>query len=116
LFIVRFTRYEMAADHLAAIQAALAGAPDAPLGSWEWVERRNPAAAYPTDFGLLRLAAAHQAAVEVRGWLADTHRTVLLLLCAVHAQESGLACHIGQLMQCCILCCTAAKPRVCRTD
>lgn len=53
----------MAAQHRTALEAALAGA--APAGSWEWVERRNKAAAYPTDFGLLRLAAEGEAELKV---------------------------------------------------
>ena len=55
LYIVRFRQYKMAADHKQALQAALEGS--ALAGSWEWLERRNPAAAFPTDFALLRLAA-----------------------------------------------------------
>lgn len=63
LYIVRFRQYRMAADHLAALQAALAYG--SPPDSWQWVERHNPAAAFPTDFGLLRLAAP-EAALKVR--------------------------------------------------
>ncbi|EFN59013.1 hypothetical protein CHLNCDRAFT_33771 [Chlorella variabilis] len=59
LYIVRFRQYRMAADHLAALQAALAYG--SPPDSWQWVERHNPAAAFPTDFGLLRLAAPEAA-------------------------------------------------------
>lgn len=51
---MRFRSYQMAAQHRTALEAALAGVA---LDSWEWVERHNKAAAYPTDFGLLRLNA-----------------------------------------------------------
>ena len=62
LHIVRFRQYRMAAEHHAALAAALPGA----AAGWEWVERRNKAAAYPTDFGLVRLAAGAEAAFKVR--------------------------------------------------
>jgi len=32
---------------------------------WEWVERRNKAAEFPTDFGLLRIADVALTAVKV---------------------------------------------------
>ncbi len=54
----------MAEAHRAALQAALPGSGS---GGWEWVQRRNPAAAFPTDFGLLRLAPAGEAALKVGG-------------------------------------------------
>lgn len=62
LYIVRFRRYRMAADHLSELEAELV---DVPTGSWTWVERRNKAASFPTDFGLLRLNSVHEAAVKV---------------------------------------------------
>ena len=50
-WIVRFTAYKPAADHVAALTAAL-GAPSAAAG-WAWLPRANPATALPTDFGVL---------------------------------------------------------------
>lgn len=61
-YIVRFTSYKMAADH----EAALAGALKSPSTAWRWVPRHNPAAALPTDFGLLHLAGQGSEAVKVR--------------------------------------------------
>ena len=51
--IVRFREYLHAAEHRARLEAAL---PPAAAG-WAWVPRDNPAAALPTDFGLVRLTA-----------------------------------------------------------
>lgn len=62
LHIVRFKSYEMAGQHRAALTAALGGGA---AGGWEWVERHNPAAAYPTDFGLLRLDEEAEASMKV---------------------------------------------------
>lgn len=61
-YIVRFTSYKMAADH----KAALAGALKSPGAAWRWVPRHNPAAALPTDFGLLHLPGRGAEAVKVR--------------------------------------------------
>ena len=67
LYIVRFREYAMAEAHHTALQTALTGGSSSgDSGGWEWVERRNPAAAHPTDFGLLRLAPAGEAALKVR--------------------------------------------------
>lgn len=52
----------MAEDHHTALQAALPGDGS---GGWEWVQRRNPAAAFPTDFALLRLTPAGEAVLKV---------------------------------------------------
>jgi hypothetical protein len=60
-YLVRFRQYRMAEQHLATIAAALRslkaanGSEDGPgyQQAWRWIERRNKAAAYPTDFGLL---------------------------------------------------------------
>lgn len=49
---MRFTQYLPASEHHASLSAALPG--EGHL--WFWVPRHNPAAAHPTDFGLLALA------------------------------------------------------------
>ncbi len=54
LYIVRFNEYKMAAEHKRDVSRRLAREPI----SWSWVERDNRAMAYPTDFGLLQLAAS----------------------------------------------------------
>ncbi len=65
-FIVRFREYRMAAEHRAALEASL-GAGGSPGGlRWQWVERRNSAAAHPTDFGLLRVDLADAQALKAR--------------------------------------------------
>ena len=51
-WIVRFTAYRPAADHLASLAAAL-GRPTP--ATWAWVDRPNPAAGLPTDFGVVRV-------------------------------------------------------------
>lgn len=62
LHIVRFKDYRMAGEHRAALAAAM---PIDDGAGWQWVERHNKAAAFPTDFGLLRLAAATEPALKV---------------------------------------------------
>ncbi|KAF3441932.1 hypothetical protein FNV43_RR15847 [Rhamnella rubrinervis] len=46
-YIVRFTIYKSAQAHRKYLELGLR------LGGWGWIERRNPAAKYPTDFGLV---------------------------------------------------------------
>jgi len=53
-WIVRFTAYKPADQHVAALAASLG--PTTPA-TWAWVDRANPAAALPTDFGVVRLGA-----------------------------------------------------------
>ena len=69
-FIVRFRDYRMAAEHRAVLEAALGSSGGAgtssSAGAWQWVERANQAAAFPTDFGLLRIGLADVEAVRVR--------------------------------------------------
>ncbi|CAM6083630.1 unnamed protein product [Calypogeia fissa] len=48
-YIVRFNEYRHASVHRQALEQVLG------TNGWNWVERRNPAAAFPTDFGLLRI-------------------------------------------------------------
>lgn len=68
-FIVRFREYRMATKHRAVLEAALGSAGGTGAGSsagaWQWVERANQAAAFPTDFGLLRISLADVEAVKV---------------------------------------------------
>jgi hypothetical protein len=69
-YLVRFRQYRMAEQHRATLDAALrslkaansSGLAAQPHQAWRWIERRNKAAAYPTDFGLLacRPAVAEQ--------------------------------------------------------
>jgi len=60
LFIVRFLEYRPAAEHLSSLAATLK------QSGWEWVHRSNPAARFPTDFGLIRAQNADLATVQVR--------------------------------------------------
>ncbi|XP_024539020.1 subtilisin-like protease SBT6.1 isoform X2 [Selaginella moellendorffii] len=48
--IVRFREYRHASIHKRALLEALHG-----VSGWEWIDRNNPAAAFPTDFGLVRV-------------------------------------------------------------
>lgn len=65
-YIVRFTDYRMADEHRSRLEAALAGQG---LG-WRWRRRTNPAARFPTDFGLVQLAQPAAAAKVRRGLVA----------------------------------------------
>uniref|UniRef100_A0A7N0TYX2 Uncharacterized protein n=2 Tax=Kalanchoe fedtschenkoi TaxID=63787 RepID=A0A7N0TYX2_KALFE len=47
--IVRFSEYMLAEKHLVYLKENVRS------GGWEWIERRNPAARYPTDFGLVAI-------------------------------------------------------------
>ncbi|XWS17268.1 hypothetical protein CRYUN_Cryun33cG0053100 [Craigia yunnanensis] len=48
-YIIRFTDYKPASDHRSYLDSSLRS------DGWEWIERRNPAAKFPTDFGLLSI-------------------------------------------------------------
>ncbi|KAI8023194.1 Subtilisin-like protease SBT6.1 [Camellia lanceoleosa] len=48
-YIVRFRDYKRAEDHWKYLEDSVK------LGGWEWVERRNPAAKFPTDFGVVAI-------------------------------------------------------------
>ncbi|XP_057969744.1 subtilisin-like protease SBT6.1 [Malania oleifera] len=48
-YIVRFVDYKRAEDHRTYLEENVRS------GGWEWMERRNPAAKYPTDFGLVSI-------------------------------------------------------------
>ncbi|XXG55876.1 hypothetical protein AAC387_Pa03g3436 [Persea americana] len=47
--IVRFVDYRLAQDHRIYLESNLGSA------GWTWIERRNPAASFPTDFGLVTI-------------------------------------------------------------
>jgi membrane-bound transcription factor site-1 protease len=74
-YVVRFREYRPAEDHRGYLEDRLRGAPSA--GAWRWVERRNPAAAYPTDFAVLEIRDARRedvlAAVRALDRVRDVH-------------------------------------------
>lgn len=49
-YVVRFLEYRKAEDHRAFLEENLGS-----FGGWRWIERRNPAASFPTDFGVLEI-------------------------------------------------------------
>ena len=53
-YIVRFRSYQMASQHHQQLSATL----EREGSSWSWVARHNAAAAHPTDFAVLSIAAA----------------------------------------------------------
>ncbi|XP_022749820.1 subtilisin-like protease SBT6.1 isoform X1 [Durio zibethinus] len=48
-YIIRFTDYRLASDHRSYLESSIRS------DGWEWIERRNQAAKFPTDFGLLSI-------------------------------------------------------------
>ncbi|KAE8680982.1 Membrane-bound transcription factor site-1 protease [Hibiscus syriacus] len=48
-YLIRFTDYKSASDHRSYLESSLRS------DGWDWIERRNPAAKLPTDFGLLSI-------------------------------------------------------------
>jgi membrane-bound transcription factor site-1 protease len=76
-YVVRFREYRPAEDHRGYLEDRLRGAASPPAGSWRWVERRNPAAAYPTDFAVLEIRDARRedvlAALRALGRVRDVH-------------------------------------------
>eukprot|EP00257_Ricinus_communis_P014111 XP_015571710.1 subtilisin-like protease SBT6.1 isoform X1 [Ricinus communis] len=50
-YIVRFTEYKKAEDHRNYLESRIESAGG--VANWEWIERRNPAMKYATDFGVL---------------------------------------------------------------
>ncbi|XP_062233545.1 subtilisin-like protease SBT6.1 [Phragmites australis] len=72
-YVVRFVEYRRAEEHRDYLEAGLRGA-EAP---WRWVERRNPAAAFPTDFAVLEIRDEHRdavvEAVRALGRVRDVH-------------------------------------------
>ena len=59
-FIVRFNEYQDASYWRKQVEAALQGNSLV----WEWVERQNAAASFPTDFGVIRLT--HEASHHIK--------------------------------------------------
>ena len=53
VYIVRFNEYKMAAEHKEEVTSSLGTS----SSGWSWIHRNNSAMAYPTDFGLVQLAA-----------------------------------------------------------
>ncbi|RWW12451.1 hypothetical protein BHE74_00012803 [Ensete ventricosum] len=56
--VVRFLEYRMAEDHRAYLAENLGS-----RNGWRWVERRNPAASFPTDFGVLEIGDLYRASL-----------------------------------------------------
>lgn len=77
-YVVRFVEYRPADEHREYLEDGLRGAArPPPAASWRWVERRNPAAAFPTDFAVLEIRDACRAAVvdavSALGRVRDVH-------------------------------------------
>ncbi|GKV06606.1 hypothetical protein SLEP1_g18479 [Rubroshorea leprosula] len=51
-YIVRFREYKQASDYRSYLETSLRSE------GWKWIERHNPAAKYPTDFGLVAIEEA----------------------------------------------------------
>ncbi|XP_042376631.1 subtilisin-like protease SBT6.1 isoform X1 [Zingiber officinale] len=56
--VVRFLEYRMAEDHRAYLEEKLGS-----RSGWRWVERRNPAALFPTDFGVMEIEESGRASM-----------------------------------------------------
>eukprot|EP00887_Chlorella_sp_A99_P005260 scaffold1.g5260.t1 len=87
LYIVRFRCYRMAREHAAALTAALPGGG----ARWRWVERRNAAMRFPTDFGLVRIAGEPgpvQAELERLPFVKDVHPERRLTRQLLHQEEA----------------------------
>jgi hypothetical protein len=68
VFIVRFKGYRMAEEHRRLLeQGAVSSAPE-----WRWLERRNEATRFPTDFGLLSIADGAVESIKVLSVLNPT--------------------------------------------
>jgi len=57
-YIVRFLDYKIAGDHRSYLEEKLRS-----FENWRWVDRKNPASAFPTDFGVLVIGDSNRAAV-----------------------------------------------------
>ncbi|KAK1314323.1 hypothetical protein QJS10_CPA06g00676 [Acorus calamus] len=51
-YVVRFRDYRRAEDHRSYLEEELGSGGG---GGWRWIERRNPASAFPTDFGVVSI-------------------------------------------------------------
>lgn len=62
-YIIRFKQYKPAKDHRIYLESKVRS------GGWGWIERINPAAKYPTDFGVLWIEETGKEAVvgEIEG-------------------------------------------------
>ncbi|GMH16564.1 hypothetical protein Nepgr_018405 [Nepenthes gracilis] len=56
-YIVRFIEYRNAEDHQTYLRENVKS------GGWDWIERRNPASNYPTDFGVVSIDKTAKAAI-----------------------------------------------------
>ena len=59
IYIVRFHKYRMAAEHRSSLDHTL------DKRRWTWIDRKNAAAKYPTDFGLIRAEGASLETIQV---------------------------------------------------
>lgn len=58
-YIVRFSDYRQAQAHRSYLEESL----PFPTHTWRWIDRRNAAASFPTDFGLLEICHSYRTAV-----------------------------------------------------
>ncbi|TYI16877.1 hypothetical protein ES332_A08G284900v1 [Gossypium tomentosum] len=70
-YIIRFTDYKPASDHRSYLESNLRS------DGWEWIERRNAAAKFPTDFGLVSIEGSVKEAlieeIERLGFVKDVN-------------------------------------------
>ncbi|KAG4136161.1 hypothetical protein ERO13_D08G262300v2 [Gossypium hirsutum] len=70
-YIIRFTEYKPASDHRSYLESNLRS------DGWEWIERRNVAAKFPTDFGLVSIEGSVKEAlieeIERLGFVKDVN-------------------------------------------
>ncbi|MQL91739.1 hypothetical protein Taro_024342 [Colocasia esculenta] len=90
-YIVRFREYRKAGEHRVYVEESLGS-----IKGWRWVERRNPASSFPTDFGLLAIEDVHRSKLIeelgrlelVKDVIVDSSYTRSL---SVHGGERGLS-------------------------
>ncbi|MBA0657719.1 hypothetical protein Goklo_009990 [Gossypium klotzschianum] len=72
-YIVRFIDYKPASEHRSYLESSLRSE------GWDWIQRNNPAAKFPTDFGLLSIRDAVKESVieeiERLGFVKDVNRS-----------------------------------------